>query len=146
MLWSILGWPLRSFFFQICDNYFLRSTGFYLICAVYGNVGRTDLDNRRIEHLWWRKKISFVSPPHGSCIFLWKHLFTIHTEQIMEKRDDVTDLISENATTDLEPDLKTSVRPQRLLLIELQHIVLPFTEHSPVVLKPELECLWHTLL
>ena len=42
----------QKFFFQICDNYFLRSTGFYLICAVYGNVGRTDLDNRRIEHLW----------------------------------------------------------------------------------------------
>ena len=68
-------------------------------------------------------------------------LFIFHTEQIIEKRDDVTDLISKNATTDLETDLKTCVRPQRFLLIELQHIVLPFTEHSPVVLKPELECL-----
>ena len=59
----------------------------------------------------------------------------------MEKRNDVKDLISENATADLETDLKTCVRPQRFLLIELQHIVLPFTEHSSVVLKPELECL-----
>ena len=101
---------MTTFFLQICQHCILRSSGFYLICAVHSYVGWTDLHNRRIEHLWWRN-IIFVSTPHVPCIFLWKHLFTLHTEQIMEKRNDMADLISKNAKTDLLTDRPEDVCP-----------------------------------